>query len=93
MRRPGQLAAAISPSLSEAVKLGFIDHTHSAIYDVMEKSRSAMRSGSPAFKASDWSVRRSRLLIGWEPARAVMMLLMQTRGPDIRSIEINFIAS
>ena len=84
---------AIAIPISEAVKLQSIDHTHFAIYDVMEKSRSVMRSGSPAIKASDWSVMRSRLLIGWEPARAVMMLLMQHTGPDIRSIEINFIAS
>ena len=64
MRRPGQRAAAISPSLSEAVKLGFIDHTHSAIYDVMEKSRSDL--GCEVDQGSG-------LLIGPEQARAVRM--------------------
>ena len=33
---------AIAIPISEAVKLQSIDHTHFAIYDVMEKSRSAL---------------------------------------------------
>ena len=33
---------AIAILISEAVKLQSIDHTHFAIYDVMEKSRSAL---------------------------------------------------
>ena len=32
----------IAIPISEAVKLQSIDHTHFAIYDVMEKSRSAL---------------------------------------------------